>query len=183
MPTPCPPNQFTDCHGPFRIGFTIELPYGYTDKLISWDEEGIVQSSELQHVLTTAWNDLPPDLAVSLGGRQTETVFCGTDPLVFKGSALQREPEDGPDHTDAWVVQVWVYAPDAPTSEWLDYPYVASLWANALREVSLPGTSRPATLTITDVVYLIDNRFTGVLPPDYSPRPPTGESMHGMSVG
>jgi hypothetical protein len=141
--------------------------------MISFDDAGMVQVSELQHTLTTAWGEFGAEITVSMGGRAPETVWCGTDPLVFKGSPYHREPTDGPDQVDGWVVQVWVYAPNAPTSEWLDYPYIAKLWAAGLQEVTLPGKSFPARLSLTDTVYLQSNRFTGILPVDYAPPVPS----------
>lgn len=174
MPTPCPPFAQIQCYGPFRVAFTVELPLGYTDRVISWDDGGMVRTSELHHTLTAAWNEFPAEMTVSIGGREPETIWFGTDPLVAKAPLLSQDRNPPPSSDDTWFVQVWVHAPYAPTSAWLDYPYLARLWASGLHEVALPGKTLPARLSTTDVAYLVNNRFAGLLPRDYAPSDAAG---------
>lgn len=167
MPNPCPPHAFTRNFGPFQVGFTVEVPLGYVDQMLELDAHGMSKISELQQTLTRAFDEHPPELAVSLNDAGRTTVYCGIGSAIVKGSP---PIEDGAaDDGNAWTAIVWLHAPYSPSDSWLDYPYIAQLWVASLAEVALPGKLFPATLAVSTTAYQRDGGRWDILPSDYTP--------------
>jgi len=167
MPNPCPPHAFTRNYGPFQVGFTVEVPLGYVDQMLELDDHGMSKISELQQSLTRAFDEHPPELAVSLNDAGSTTVYCGIGSAIVRG----RPPlNQGAAEDDAvWTAPVWLYAPYSPSDNWLDYPYIAQLWVASLSEVQLPGKLFPATLLVETTAFQAAGGDWGILPPDYQP--------------
>jgi hypothetical protein len=168
MANPCESHAFTETYGPFLVRFDVETPLGYEDRMLSFEPDGIVKISELQHTLTQAVDQHPADIAVSISGAEPVDVRCGASSTVIRSEAEPSAPA-----TTSWEVPVWLCTRYALSNVWLDFPYVVRLWAANLTEVALPDRTLPAKLTVAGVRYLIDGVYAGILPFDHEPAAPT----------
>jgi hypothetical protein len=185
MPNPCQPFEYNQNNGPYRVGLRLTLPKGYADRGDPGGG-GIPATSEVHDALWTAFDAKPAEVTERLPGFESTTVWIGTD-RVFNGAPIQPDDPTKPD-TPAdpliWYVQTWVYAPYAPSNRSLDYPWLAGRWVAEVATLELPNSHGTMGLAVTTVVYQAgpDQRFVGVLPPNYpdaSPPPPAPRSDPG----
>lgn len=144
MPSPCPPFTFTACQGPFLFEVGLELPAGYTDRLIRpGGPESLIAYSEVENTLRAAFHAHPADVVLRGSGGES-VVRCGA---VSVYRPLGPDPNLLPPVT-RWVVEVYLYCPVFPMGYRDRCEELAEGWVRSLATVPLPEEQGDLTIEV-----------------------------------